>query len=86
MTKKQIIGEIKEKLNTLGIQKDGCVNIYSLLNVNWVGYTQILYRKHIHGALYKNHRAPLYSKEVSIYDLCSINKELEERINKMKGE
>ncbi len=80
MTKKQIVGEIQEKLKTLGVKKNGCVSIDTLTDVHWVGYKQILLREHIVGALYRNQRIPLYSKGVSLEELLAINKELEDRI------
>lgn len=80
MTKKALVAEIVATLKKMNIPKNGYVNIYSLPNVTWVGYTRVLLRKHIKGALYRNHQARLYSAEVSISDLCSINEELKAKM------
>ena len=85
MTKKSIIALIHENLKALNITKNGCANIDSIPDMNWVGYTQVCMREHINGALYRNYRLPLYSKNVTKEMLLAINSELTSKADYYKN-
>ena len=76
MSKKELVNKIKEQLSTLNTKKDSCVNLKNVPDCSWVGYTQVLKRKHIGNTLYKLYRVRLYSKDVSLEELELIHNEL----------
>lgn len=82
MTKKDIVKEIRDKLDILGIKKGFCANLDSIPNLCWVSPTQVCLREHLYSMMYRSYRQPLYSKGISIAVLCAIKNELEEKIAK----
>lgn len=80
MSKKTIVNEIIAKLKKLGVTKSGCHNLDIELpngnKLNWVGYTQVMISVKIEGALLRNKRYPLYSKDIDINMLNLINERL----------
>ena len=77
MSKKAVIEEIRKKLTKLGISRDMCRNIDMWLpngnKLNWVSQTQVMISVKIEGALFRNKRYPLYSKDIDINMLNLIN-------------
>ena len=80
MSKKSIVNEIIEKLKSRNITKDGCAPLeIPLLNgdrIAWVGYRQVMISHKTNGALRRNKRYPLYSKNVDADMLNLINSKL----------
>ena len=79
VTKKQLVAKIRGLLNSLNASKDGCVYVQSIPNITWVGFNQVMKRKPLGGALYRNYRVGLYSKEVSIDELIAISNEIAQK-------
>ena len=77
MSKKAVVEEIRKKSTKLGISRDMCRNIETELpngnKLNWVSQTQVMISVKIEGALFRNKRYPLYSKDVDINMLNLIN-------------
>ena len=80
MSKKAVVEEIRKKLTKLGISRDMCRNIETELpngnKLNWVSQTQVMISVKIEGALFRNKRYPLYSKDIDINMLNLINERL----------
>jgi hypothetical protein len=80
MSKKEIVNEIIAKLKSLGVDKDGCqmlnIELPSGNKLSWVGYNQIMISVRLGGALFRNKRYRLYSKDVDENMLNLINKNL----------
>jgi hypothetical protein len=76
MTKKELVEEIRGLLEKKGIKKDGCFIINTIPDIGWVSYDEVLKREHVKGVTYRNYRPKLYSKDVSLNDLCAIRHEL----------
>ena len=81
MTKKSIVNEIIEKLQSRNITKSGCVLLeIPLVNgdrIAWVGYTQVMINHKIRTATYRNKRYTLYSKTITLDLLKAINSRLD---------
>ena len=80
MSKKAIVNEIIAKLKSLGVDKDGCqmlnIELPSGNKLSWVGYNQIMISVRLGGALFRNKRYRLHSKDVDENMLNLINKNL----------
>ena len=77
LSKKELVNDIRERLDALNTPKDGCQNLDDVPNVTWVSRDEVMTRTHLHGVLYKNRRYKLYSKDVSWEQLMQIRDSLD---------